>query len=475
MAGAPRRRALAAFLVIVIGGAVYWLVAGPGANTPSGGAVGGADTTRASRGPDARSGETGAVHTVSCANGKTIRVSTGRVSTGRVSADRGGTERGDTGEAAGLRLALPDGSRHRLRAVAPEAGGGRYATADSAVVLEVAGGTATVRREGAPVVEACTAPVLQGGGVLGVPAFWASARSPAAAGHRFVVRHPHGLRVDTSAHRGRQVLQFLYAGPDNEPPALTDGFTVSVEIAGRSDTLTLRAAARSRIRTTREVGGEVRQAVRDTTVQGRRALAWSQESAMGGVVDHRLVALGPQAMASVTNSVVGRRPAYEATIAAMLRSLRFRAAGAPRAGPSRLHAVPLAVLAAPAGEPDRGCDDVAWVTRWVESAPGPSARATAALRRLFAVEADSLGGHRHFLGRTGDTLRLDTVRVAGGTAEVRLSGRLTGLRGVCDHPRARIQIEETVRAATGTDRVVLFRNGTRTDLTPDGRGASAAR
>jgi hypothetical protein len=196
---------------------------------------------------------------------------------------------------------------------------------------------------------------------------------------------------------------------------------------------------------------------------------------MGGAVDHLLVALGPQALASVTHSVVGRRPAYGATIEAMLRSLRFRAAGAPRAGRSRLHAVPLAVLAAPAGEPDRGCDDVAWIVRWVEAAPGASARATAALRRLFAVEADSLGGHRHFLGRTNGTLRLDTVRVAGGTAEVRLNGRLTGLRGVCDHPRARIQIEETVRAVTGTDRVVLFRNGTRTDLTPDGRGASAAR
>ncbi|MEF8941004.1 MAG: hypothetical protein V5A22_14265, partial [Salinivenus sp.] len=100
-----------------------------------------------------------------------------------------------------------------------------------------------------------------------------------------------------------------------------------------------------------------------------------------------------------------------------------------------------------------------------------AARLETALRALFALDADSLSGSRHFLARTNETLSLDSTAVVDGVAHICLRGTLTGLRGVCDHPRARIQIEETARALPFVDRVVLYRNGRRTNLTPDGRGA----
>ena len=129
--------------------------------------------------------------------------------------------------------------------------------------------------------------------------------------------------------------------------------------------------------------------------------------------------------------------------------------------------VPLAMLVDPDGPPDRGCDDVVFVEHRVPAHEDPL---TAALDTLFSMEADSVNGARHFLSQTNETLRFDRAEVDGDTVRVFLTGRLTGLRGVCDNPRARIQIEETARRITGTSGVVLYLNGARTSLQPDGRG-----
>jgi hypothetical protein len=175
-------------------------------------------------------------------------------------------------------------------------------------------------------------------------------------------------------------------------------------------------------------------------------------------------ALDERTVASVASSTTGPdTDSYEAHAQAIRSSLRFWQSGSP---PDTVSA-PLAMLRSPTNTPERGCDDVVFVD--VPVARSPSLLTTA-LDTLFALDRDSVGGARHFLARTNETLRLDRAMVVADTARVFLEGRLSGLRGVCDNPRARIQIEETVRRIAGVEGVTLFLNGQRTTLQPDGRG-----
>lgn len=308
---------------------------------------------------------------------------------------------------------------------------------------------------------------------------WPVAASPPVNGVRLRLRHPPSATVDTTLRPGPPRVRVTYAGPDNDPPALTDGFSVTVTLRDRPANTPLDTLVRRSIRSTRRVGGPVLAPVRDTSLLDRPARRWTQESAMGGPVDHHLVALDERTVAHVTASVVGTDTArYERTVAVVRRTLRVvRAHGRPSRTSVRSSdslRVTLALLRRPTGTPERGCDDVAWVPRRVPSTgPTPAARLEAALRALFALDTDSPSGSRHFLARTTETLSLDSTAVAEGVAHVYLRGTLTGLRGVCDHPRARIQIEETARALPFVDRVVLYRNGRRSNLTPGGRGGRA--
>jgi hypothetical protein len=309
---------------------------------------------------------------------------------------------------------------------------------------------------------------------------WPVAASPVVNDVRVRLRHPPSAAVDTALRPGPPRVRVTYAGPANDPPALTDGFLLAVTLRNRPSNTPLDTLVRRSIRSTRRVGGPVLAPVRDAPLQGRPGRRWTQESAMGGPVDHHLVALDERTVAHVTASVVGVDTArYERTIDVLRRTLRVVDAERRPSGttvqPADSVQVTLALLRRPTGPPERGCDDVVRILRRVPSTgPADSTRAArleTALRALFALEADSLDGAFHFLARTTETLSLDSTSVVDGTAHIYLRGTLTGLRGVCDHPRARIQIEETARALPFVDRVVLYRNGRRTDLTPGGRGA----
>jgi hypothetical protein len=177
------------------------------------------------------------------------------------------------------------------------------------------------------------------------------------------------------------------------------------------------------------------------------------------------VTLSDRTVATVTTSTVGADSSrYQKRIDEALESLQFWKM--PQAVPADT-TVALAMLADPEAAPDRGCDDVIFVPYEV---PRTLDVLTTTLDTLFAIDQDSVGEARHFLGRTNETLSFERATVIHDTARIHLRGRLTGLRGVCDNPRARIQIEETVQRTASVDTVELFLDGTPTDLQPDGRG-----
>jgi hypothetical protein len=55
--------------------------------------------------------------------------------------------------------------------------------------------------------------------------------SPVSQGYRFRIWKPPSATVDTTQVRGHPFVRFTVAGPENDPPALTDGFTLTVALA----------------------------------------------------------------------------------------------------------------------------------------------------------------------------------------------------------------------------------------------------
>lgn len=114
------------------------------------------------------------------------------------------------------------------------------------------------------------------------------------------------------------------------------------------------------------------------------------------------------------------------------------------------------------GKP-RGCDKVILVPRTVATTTAPL---TAALQNLFAISTTSVGGYFNFIDRTNETLKFSRATILNGTANIYLTGSLSNLAGVCDDPRAAIQIEETALQFPTVQRVQLYLNNATTTLTP---------
>lgn len=130
----------------------------------------------------------------------------------------------------------------------------------------------------------------------------------------------------------------------------------------------------------------------------------------------------------------------------------------------RVSEVKIALLDTAGGDgKQRGCDTVAMVTRQVALTPAPL---TAAMRELFALDQNMVGDLYHFIANTNDTLAFERATVENGTAKIYLTGRLSGLAGVCDNPRAAIQIEETALQFATVSQVEIYLNGVKTVLTP---------
>lgn len=111
----------------------------------------------------------------------------------------------------------------------------------------------------------------------------------------------------------------------------------------------------------------------------------------------------------------------------------------------------------------RGCDKVILVPFTVATTTAPL---TSAMQKLFSLGTTSVSGHFNFIDRTDETLKFSRAEVTSGTARIYLTGSLSGLAGVCDDPRAQIQIEETALQFATVQRVEIYLNGTLTNLTP---------
>ncbi len=115
----------------------------------------------------------------------------------------------------------------------------------------------------------------------------------------------------------------------------------------------------------------------------------------------------------------------------------------------------------------RGCDHVVLVNRTVATTTTPL---DTALKTLFALNAQTVDSLDNFLPKTKATLAYDHVTLSGGIAKVYLNGSLSGLAGVCDDPRAKIQIEETALQFETVKKVELYLNGNETELQPNEQG-----
>lgn len=115
--------------------------------------------------------------------------------------------------------------------------------------------------------------------------------------------------------------------------------------------------------------------------------------------------------------------------------------------------------------PSRGCDQVVMVNQQIATTTAPL---TAALNALFSISTTTVQGWFNYIPRTSATLQFASATVANGTANIYLTGSLSGLAGVCDNPRTEIQIEETALQFPTVQQVQLYLNNQPvTTLAPD--------
>jgi hypothetical protein len=105
--------------------------------------------------------------------------------------------------------------------------------------------------------------------------------------------------------------------------------------------------------------------------------------------------------------------------------------------------------------PSDGCDKVVMVNQAI---PATTAPLTAAMQALFAISTTSVQGWFNYIDRTNETLQFQSATVVNGTANIYLTGSLTGLAGVCDDPRTDIQIKRTALQFPTVQNVQLYLN-----------------
>lgn len=103
----------------------------------------------------------------------------------------------------------------------------------------------------------------------------------------------------------------------------------------------------------------------------------------------------------------------------------------------------------------RGCDKVVMVSTQIPSTTAPL---TAAMNSLFNLSTTTIDGWFNYIARTSATLHFDHATVINGTANIYLTGALSGMAGICDDPRTEIQIQETAKQFATVSQVQLYLN-----------------
>jgi len=245
------------------------------------------------------------------------------------------------------RLTLPDGSAPTVRQ-RPSAVGTAFRSPDPSLTFWTKGASAVLHRGSQPRLYGCAASTdTAGPTALATDTTWYR-ELPQENGWQFALRHPRNASVSRTTPA---VTRLRVEGPANDPPALTDGFTVTIQIEARADTTSLAAYAAAEREQGRRVGGTVQSSLTDTTHRGRAAIVWRQSSAMGGPVTRWVLSLDDGTVASVASSVTGPHTnSYRERAEAIRGSLRFW----PPNTPSDSVRAPLAVRASPEGSPGRG-------------------------------------------------------------------------------------------------------------------------
>ena len=293
---------------------------------------------------------------------------------------------------------------------------------------------------------------------------WDTYQSETLSGnYQFTIKHPRSIDPEVNG----DFVRFMYAGPENADPALTDGFNLSVTVDD--------------YQSIEELTNDAASTVKSTSFNGLDAYRFGTKNELyTNLTNNIVVILDEQYAATITYSVVGpedMRDQYSSVIDDMLDTLRFNQIpdnNEPDKGdgsngdPSvpTVDQVSLALLSDPSGEADRGCDDIKMITRQIEPTTAPLTRS---IELLFETSETNINGARHFIPNTADTLQFDRATVVNGTANIYLTGELSGINGVCDNPRTAIQIEETAKQFSTVNQVQLYLNGSKTDLIPSER------
>lgn len=282
--------------------------------------------------------------------------------------------------------------------------------------------------------------------------------------------HPTDARITSPTENRISIKQI---GPGSEPGTeITDGFLVTIFRDPAADAFdTLQAYAQTVVADNYEPG-DVTESLAPQTISGYDAYRFRAQTALGTHATHYLFLPADGVGFQVTITLSDPRGrGYHDTVRAMLESLTFTDGTT-----TDTDHVQIALLDYPAvgdaytresdGE-KRGCDRVVWVDREIPQTGTPL---TAALDLLFSLDETTVAGWQNFIARINDTLTFRRATVEKDTAHIYLEGALSGLGGVCDNPRAAIQIEETALRVTGVETVQLYLNGEPTDLQPDARG-----
>jgi hypothetical protein len=116
-----------------------------------------------------------------------------------------------------------------------------------------------------------------------------------------------------------------------------------------------------------------------------------------------------------------------------------------------------------------GCDRVVMISKEV---PRTSAVLSSAMKELFSINQNRVSSNDwyNFIANTKDTLKFDRASIVNGTANIYLTGSLSGLAGVCDDPRAKNQIDETALQFPSVQNIQIYLNGSSTTLIPSKKG-----